>query len=526
VRIVLLVPRREDNGPRDKLWAWCRARWEAVLPEATIYEGHHVEGAFNRSAAVNRAASLADRDGPWDLGIVIDADVFLRAAQVREAIATATETGRVTWAHRRWRGISEDWTKRVIADSRDFGPEIDRDDMDILVERTNPISWSCCIVIPRAIWDDLGGFDERFRGWGFEDMAFQCAVVGLYGHERIEGDVYHLHHDRVYGSGRADKLYNRYTAEAITNARLGRRYMVALRRDHGLHDRPGLPSSDAERERDIANLVRDDAALAADVQRLRLPDWSSWWPTLEELRDGAKAARIEAAVPSIAVVVRTGGADEAWPERSAYLRRSLASLNANVSGPIAQRVVYADWAPEFRDELEAIAGEAGFYVAGEGHHGYTASVNRLWRYLDRRVGAEYVFLAEDDFVYDRPVDLVPLAETLRDHPGLAQVALLRAPCYPREMEGGVLGWPEASFEVRDAGNGHGRMEHRLFWTMNPAMIRRSVARLPWPARPSSERIFGDQLLRDPATRFAFWGTGEAWISHIGEVRAVAGGAGY
>jgi hypothetical protein len=102
----------------------------------------------------------------------------------------------VTWAHRRWRGLSESWTKRVVDDRRDFGAEVDHDDMDILVERTNPISWSCCMVIPRAVWDDLGGFDERFRGWGFEDMALQSIVVGLYGHERIDGDVYHLWHPR------------------------------------------------------------------------------------------------------------------------------------------------------------------------------------------------------------------------------------------------------------------------------------------------------------------------------------------
>jgi hypothetical protein len=112
----------------------------------------------------------------------------------------------VTWAHRRWRGLSESWTKRSWTTGGTSAPKSTDDDMDILVERTNPISWSCCIVIPRAVWDDLGGFDERFRGWGFEDMALQSIVVGLYGHERIAGDVYHLWHPiarRSGSSGRA-----------------------------------------------------------------------------------------------------------------------------------------------------------------------------------------------------------------------------------------------------------------------------------------------------------------------------------
>jgi hypothetical protein len=72
MRTVFLVPRRNDNGPRDKLWAYCRARWETYFPDIPIFEGHHDDGPFNRSAAVNRAAKLA---GEWDLGIVIDSDV-------------------------------------------------------------------------------------------------------------------------------------------------------------------------------------------------------------------------------------------------------------------------------------------------------------------------------------------------------------------------------------------------------------------------------------------------------------------
>jgi len=153
-------------------------------PDIEIFEGHHDDGPFNRSEAINTAATLA---GDWDLGIVIDSDVFLRTRQVQAAIDRAKKTGRVTWAHRRWRGMHEDHTERIVKYDIDFGPEFVGHDMDLLVERTNPVSWSCCIVIPRAVWDAMGGFDQRFAGWGWEDMAWQSVVCGLYGHERIEG---------------------------------------------------------------------------------------------------------------------------------------------------------------------------------------------------------------------------------------------------------------------------------------------------------------------------------------------------
>lgn len=515
MRTVLLVPRRA-HPERDKLWTWAKARWQAILPDVAIFEGHHDDGPFNRSAAVNTAARLA---GDWDVGIVIDGDIFLRRSQVLAAIESAATTGRVTWAHRRWRGIREDFTKRIVADRRDFGPEVEGTDMDVLVERTNPISWSCCIAIPRAVFDAVGGFDERFRGWGFEDMAFQSLICGLYGHERIEGDVYHLWHARTKdGSGRAAKDRSGYTADAITNARLGRRYMVALRRDHRLHDRGDLPSDPAELARDIANLQRDDGELDIVARSLHLPDWSEWWPTLDELNAGWKAQ----AAGTVTVVVHSGGSDDTWNERTAYLVESLASLEANLQGAVVQRVVYSDWPRGRNPALEALVEPFGYYVAGEGNLGYTGSRRALWTYLSRRAKGDYIFSTEDDFVYDQPVDLAAMAGILRSDPDLAQLALLRDAYYQAERDkGGILGWDRASF--RQVGqNGDARLEHRLFFTANPSLFRKTLTHRPWPTGPSSERLFGDALVRGSATRFAFLGTGTPAVRHIGAVRAGGG----
>lgn len=520
MRVVFLVPRRNDGGHRDRLWAWCRARWQQYLPDIAIYEGHHDDGPFNRAAAVNEAARLADLDGRWDVGIVIDSDVFLRVSDVRAAIDRATETGKVTWPHLRWRELREDWTDRVLREPMDLGPEPTRDEMDLLVGVTNPISWSCCIVIPRAIWDDIGGFDERFRGWGWEDMAFQSLITGLYGYERLGGDVLNLWHPR--SPERIVKGQPRSTASQayITNARLGRRYMLAARRDHNVHDRV-KPADEAERQRDIANLLADDRKWSVEAKRQGLPDWDDWWPTLEELRDGAKLAR-SGVQPRITVVVRTGGEEASWPERSQYLAASLESLAANLSGEIAKCVVYSDWDQSHTADLERIAGPHGFYVVGGGHYGYVGSIQRLWRYIERRAVGEFIFLTEDDFLYERKIELGAMVQILRQHREVQQVALLREPAYPREFAPGtILGWPMDEFTPRD-----GYLEHRLFWTMNPSLVRRSIVENAWPAADSSERVFGDKLLRDPAARFAFLGSGEAWARHIGETRAVANGVGY
>lgn len=515
-KVVLLVPRRDDHDWRDKVWEYCKARWRKYAPDVQIVEGHHYEGPFNRSKAINTAARLADEDGLWDIAVVIDSDVLVKMSQFRAAIETVRRTGLVTWGHRRWRSIGEEWTGRVLKDHMDLGADVDATDIDILVERTNPISWSCCIAIPRAVWDDLGGFDERFVGWGFEDMAFQSVICGLYGWERIEGDVYHLWHPRgVTTGGRASKEAGLYTREAITNARLGRRYMVALRRDHALHDRSDVPSSEEERLRDVGNLKKDDEKLGVQARRLGMPDWSDWWPTLVELREGAR--RTEIFMPTHTIIVHTDG-------RREYIEKSIASLMEQVSGNIIKRVIYDDSGdPGYKDWLEHQFGPMGFYVVGPAKRlGYTGSMAAMWKYLQERCNSEYVFAVEDDFTYEEPVDLDAMAEVLLRRPQLAQIALLRQPAYQSEIDkGGVLGWPSESFEqVRH--NGSAWMEHRNFWTANPSLFRRSITVRQWPQAKSSERVFGDQLLMDPNTRFAFWGQGQAQMTHIGAIRAGTG----
>ena len=502
MRTVILVPRRADHGHRDRVWAACRRRWERLHPTWPIFEGHHDEGPFNRSAAINRAASEA---GDWDIAVIIDSDVFLPPANVEAAVETATRTGRVTWAHRRWRGLSRLATDRLLERSVSL-LEADLAPPDAAMERTTPISWSCCVAITREAWETIGGFDERFRGWGWEDMAFQALACGLVGHERIEGDVYHLWHPRSPGLGRSAP-----NADGVRSEMLGRRYMVALRRDHGLHDRP-TPSDAAEMERDIANLKRDDARIARRARHHGLPDWSDWWPSLEELRDGKAAPR------SVALVVHSGGEPAAWADRSVYLRRALASLDEHVRHPWERRVIFSDWGD--CPELDAIAAEHGFTVAGSGRLGYTRSMQALWAYLRAEVRAEHVFLTEDDFQVDRDVDVEAMSGALADHPHLVQVALLRHPFYPPEMDPAtILGHPRAAFEERANGAGSW-LEHRLFFTANPSLIRRSLASHRWPLATHSEAVFGRQLFRhDKRARSAFWGSGEPWVTHIGEVRA-------
>lgn len=181
MRTVILVPRRADGGPRDRLWEFCRPRWEPFGP---IYEGHHDEGPFNRSAALNAAAREA---GDWDIALVVDADVLIDLSHARRALDKAARSGRVAFAHTQFRSLGSEGTERVL--NGFLGS------WEPLVRWSEGHTASSCLAVPRALWEIVGGFDERFRGWGWEDVAFSLACGTIAGQpDRVEGDVWHLWH--------------------------------------------------------------------------------------------------------------------------------------------------------------------------------------------------------------------------------------------------------------------------------------------------------------------------------------------
>lgn len=182
--VVMLVPRRADGGRRDQLWRFVRDWWTRELPDLKIIEGHHDDGPFNRSAAINVAA---DQAGDWDIAVIADADVVTDPAQLAAAIDLARATGRCTLAYTNYAALREQITEDVLAGYDGDWSKGAR------LKMTNHVS--SLVAVPRRLWDEVDGFDERFVGWGHEDLAFAaaCRVLGG-GIERIPGTVWHLWH--------------------------------------------------------------------------------------------------------------------------------------------------------------------------------------------------------------------------------------------------------------------------------------------------------------------------------------------
>lgn len=219
LRAVILVPRRDDGGWRDELWRFCRARWESYRDPLPIYEGHHLEdeGPFNRSQAVNRASDLADRDGRWDLALIIDSDTISDPQAVQRMLRYVAETGNLGVAHDKRYMLNEPATKKILAGDR--RRDWTRREMWRTIYRD---SVSCAVGVRRDMWDAVGGMDERFVGWGFEDTGFMIAVETLtqVAYRKERADCFHLWHPLQPSATKASPTYH-------ANHILKRRYQMA-----------------------------------------------------------------------------------------------------------------------------------------------------------------------------------------------------------------------------------------------------------------------------------------------------------
>jgi hypothetical protein len=186
VNVALLVPRRCDDGWRDDLWRFASAWWAVTFADWTLVEGVHDGNPFNRSAAVNAAAARA---GDWDVAVVIDADVVTYPNPVRTAVRIAAATDDLVLAFDKRAHVRRDVTERIVDGERVA-------DLDLCVDHVEHSIWSGCVAVNRALWDRVGGFDERFVGYGFEDIGFVFACWAALGrpHVTLSNRLFHLWH--------------------------------------------------------------------------------------------------------------------------------------------------------------------------------------------------------------------------------------------------------------------------------------------------------------------------------------------
>lgn len=178
MRVVILTPRRADDGIRDEIWTWLKPRLEWP-----VIEGHHDGEPFSRAAARNDAARSA-----WDVAIFCDADCYVPPAQLEAAAERAWTTGQITMAFDRFNYLSPEGTRQIL-------DGYEGDWMPFVLEEESGDWGNSPCAVRRDLWGLVDGYDERFIGWGHEDNAFRLACEAMGGgSQRIPGPLFHLWH--------------------------------------------------------------------------------------------------------------------------------------------------------------------------------------------------------------------------------------------------------------------------------------------------------------------------------------------
>lgn len=460
-RVALAVPWRGGNRYRERNWEYVKVWWERF--GWPIFEVEHSgDEPFNRSWTINEGARRA---WPWDVLVAIDADVIEQdPEQVIAGVELAHDTGKLVVPHIAGHDLDDRGTRMLI----DGTPGWER-----RVQKRREVCNSRVTIVPEPVFEAVGGFDDRFQGWGHEDVAFYAAARTVNGMVQLPGIAYHLWHPLSLPKARA-------TPEWKEGRELCDRYLVA--------DRNGWVA------------LKEILDERAPTERWDRPEGDTPPPAQKRGID----TRVD-------VIVLTAG-------RKDYLERTLASFSERVHGDICDRIIQDDSGdPAFGKWLRTTYREWEI-VTTRGKLGFTKAIRSVWDVLRARTGAPYVFHLEEDFVFDRDVNLSEMIEVLRGDPKLAQVALLRGPFYPPEVDaGGIVEQEPRAYEHRD-----GYLVHTKYFTTNPCVYSRSLIRKHhWPLTAHSETRYTRQLV-SKGYRFALMGDGTPWVSHIGEERTNLG----
>jgi len=205
-KISILIPFYSDNKDRKKAFKWVKRYWKYELPHAEVIVGRDRKWweckhtVFCKNKALNDAVSRSR----GKVLVIMDADAYIRGEYInRCADRILEELDNHLWyvPYNRLYRLNKEITNCILASNPECPVRIPSPPPNEWVENAGHSSkyghryGAMCMMFPREAYDTIGKFDERFKGWGGEDIALLRALDTLYGKHKITyNDILHLYH--------------------------------------------------------------------------------------------------------------------------------------------------------------------------------------------------------------------------------------------------------------------------------------------------------------------------------------------
>ena len=201
-KISILIPFSSDDPVRIKTFNWLLTYLSFHLPKAEIIIGKSRSEVFCKGEAFNDAY----RRSNGKVLVLLDADAYMKTSTIEECadnILEAESRGHNLWyvPYRKLYRLTKEVTEKIVDSDPRHPYELE---LPIRDEDHDNKGYSykyghrygaMVTIIPRKAMEAIKCFDERFKGWGGEDIAFLRAMDTMFGKNKsVNENMYHLWH--------------------------------------------------------------------------------------------------------------------------------------------------------------------------------------------------------------------------------------------------------------------------------------------------------------------------------------------